>query len=248
MYQQRYQQGNRVCWPDDEPYSSTYTGQPPASYWAGDEQYSRFPPSHLGAGYAPHRSNAQANSKPGRHMEGHVCPYCGHSLSARERSEWRAYPPQYGSDERFYHRGGGQGQYYRASGHDDQQERLHSAQGRDLPHHSVFAFQAGRRAGAFRGNGSENRLEVHTEGSSRGGHDDPDYAQWREEQIRLLDQDYGDFRRERYGKFASDFNSWRSKRAGDLSSTATASSRASSRAAGKPASEQAGVAAPETKH
>lgn len=45
-----------------------------------------------------------------------------------------------------------------------------------------------------------------------GKHFDPDYHQWRSEQIRKLDSDYDDWRRERYTKFSDDFNNWRNTR------------------------------------
>ena len=41
---------------------------------------------------------------------------------------------------------------------------------------------------------------------------DPDYAQWRREQMRALDKDYRDWRRSRYEKFADEFNAWRQNR------------------------------------
>lgn len=43
-------------------------------------------------------------------------------------------------------------------------------------------------------------------------HGDPDYHQWREEQIRKLDSDYHQWRQERYQKFSEDFNTWRATR------------------------------------
>lgn len=50
------------------------------------------------------------------------------------------------------------------------------------------------------------------------GHHDPDYQQWREEQMRMLDDDYQSWRQERYQKFSDDFNSWRSSRTSQASS------------------------------
>lgn len=41
---------------------------------------------------------------------------------------------------------------------------------------------------------------------------DPDYAAWRQEQLRLLDEDYESWRTERYQKFSDEFNTWRSTR------------------------------------
>ena len=49
-------------------------------------------------------------------------------------------------------------------------------------------------------------------GMGQGRHSDPDYQQWRNEQLQSFDDDYEAFRRERYGKFAEEFNSWRSRR------------------------------------
>lgn len=38
---------------------------------------------------------------------------------------------------------------------------------------------------------------------------DPDYQQWRNEQLRSLDADYRNWRQDRYKKFSDDFSSWR---------------------------------------
>lgn len=57
-------------------------------------------------------------------------------------------------------------------------------------------------------------------------HHDPDYLNWRDEQIRNLDSDYDSWRQERYSKFSDDFNKWRSERA-------TQSSQANKQDAGK---------------
>jgi len=49
-------------------------------------------------------------------------------------------------------------------------------------------------------------------GNRHDQHVDPEYRQWREEQIRNLDRDYEEWRRERYHKFSCDFDSWRRAR------------------------------------
>lgn len=41
---------------------------------------------------------------------------------------------------------------------------------------------------------------------------DPDYHQWRREQLDTLDKDYREFRQERFKKFSDDFASWRASR------------------------------------
>lgn len=41
---------------------------------------------------------------------------------------------------------------------------------------------------------------------------DPDYDQWRREQLRALDDDYNQWRQDRFKKFSEEFSSWRSSR------------------------------------
>lgn len=41
---------------------------------------------------------------------------------------------------------------------------------------------------------------------------DPDYHQWREEQLRRLDDDYRSWRQDRYKKFSDEFSTWRAGR------------------------------------
>lgn len=63
-----------------------------------------------------------------------------------------------------------------------------------------------------------------------GRHDDqfdPDYHQWRSEQMRALDEDYRSWRQDRYKKFSDEFDRWRAERnrsataAGDAGGDAT---------------------------
>lgn len=41
---------------------------------------------------------------------------------------------------------------------------------------------------------------------------DPDYHQWRAEQMRSFDEDYRNWRQERFRRFSEDFNEWRQHR------------------------------------
>ena len=50
---------------------------------------------------------------------------------------------------------------------------------------------------------------------------DPDYRQWRDEQMRALDRDYRDWRAERYKKFSEEFVQWRGSRGGSSGSDST---------------------------
>ena len=56
-------------------------------------------------------------------------------------------------------------------------------------------------------------------------HHDPEYHQWREEQIRNLDNDYQSWREERYKKFSDDFTSWRNSRSGGQGQNEVSASR-----------------------
>ena len=47
------------------------------------------------------------------------------------------------------------------------------------------------------------------EANYAGQHHDPDYHQWRNEQIRGLDNDYKAWREERYSNFSNEFGEWR---------------------------------------
>ncbi len=58
-------------------------------------------------------------------------------------------------------------------------------------------------------------------GSGQQRHYDPDYAQWRNQQLRELDRDYDTWRQERYKKFSDDFTSWRSNRASTTNRAST---------------------------
>lgn len=85
---------------------------------------------------------------------------------------------------------------------------------------SQYSGSQGGGAGQY-GSGRQDRFGGGFYGDSdrfsSGGHQsqqghDPDYHQWRNEQISSLDKDYETYRGERYQKFSDDFNTWRSNR------------------------------------
>lgn len=129
----------------------------------------------------------------------------------------------------------GSGNYGSASGYGQGGSGRYRDQG---PRHEGWREDSGRRDyGRMAGTGSDsyaNSLGEHYggtheerdyRGSLRSGsgqsewqsqgrqqHYDPDYEQWRHEQMRTLDNDYHGWRQERYQKFSEDFNKWRSER------------------------------------
>ena len=82
-----------------------------------------------------------------------------------------------------------------------------------LQGHGGYGGQEGGRGS--RAYGSSSRQQQHR---------DPDYHQWREEQLRMLDDDYESWRKERYQKFSDEFNAWRSNRTGRAGTDAEATS------------------------
>jgi hypothetical protein len=115
--------------------------------------------------------------------------------------------------------------------------------GNDFDRGDVDPFEHGqsvptgpRTWGSGIGSGVQGR------GMGQGRHSDPDYQQWRNEQLERFDDDFEAFRRERYGKFAEEFNTWRSNRANQKPSsenpgTGSSDSSSSSLPAGSRSSE-----------
>ena len=81
------------------------------------------------------------------------------------------------------------------------------------------------RSGAQGGN-TQGGFESHS--GTGGQHHDPDYHQWRSDQIRGLDSDYKAWRDERYSKFSSEFGEWRKGRKDTQSSSGLSDSESSS--------------------
>ena len=93
--------------------------------------------------------------------------------------------------------------------------------------------------------GSDVGSGVQGRGMGQGRHSDPDYQQWRNEQLERFDDDFEAFRRERYGKFAEEFNTWRSNRpsqkpANESSGTGASSASGQSGGASTGASSSSG--------
>lgn len=57
---------------------------------------------------------------------------------------------------------------------------------------------------------------------------DPDYHQWRDEQLRGMDEEYEAWRQERYRRFSDEFGEWRRKRESGASSGASGSNSGTS--------------------
>lgn len=77
--------------------------------------------------------------------------------------------------------------------------------------------RSGYQGGDHQGSSYQGSAQAY---SGQGAHQhDPDYHQWRSEQIRGLDNDYKAWRDERYSKFSSEFGEWRKGRKDSQSSS-----------------------------
>lgn len=117
-----------------------------------------------------------------------------------------------------------QGLRHGAAGYDEGRD-WSRGYGSDEGHHGHERFQGG--AGGYRSNagpyagsqtyggyGDQLGYGSRPEGRHEGQHHDPDYQQWREQQLRNLDDDYQSWRGERYKKFSDEFDNWRKNRQG----------------------------------
>jgi hypothetical protein len=88
--------------------------------------------------------------------------------------------------------------------------------------HSQYAGGYGYERGDDRyGRQGYGQSEWHQEYEREQHRFDPDYLQWRAEQIRNLDNDYFNYRRERYKKFSEEFDAWRRNRASSAGGSAS---------------------------
>ena len=94
---------------------------------------------------------------------------------------------------------------HRTQGHGDEDDR-----GRYQGGGGGYQSNAGEYANTQRYGGAGDQTGY---GSGPGyGPHDPDYQQWRRQQMESLDAEYASWRGERYQKFAEDFGAWRSSR------------------------------------
>jgi len=111
----------------------------------------------------------------------------------RQQDHFGAYrdaePPE-GGDERY-------GEYDR-----DAHERTVRPSGLDRDYRGAGYAGPGGYGGGFGGEHPDQERDQF----------DPDYSQWRREQMRALDDDYNQWRQDRFKKFSEEFSTWRSNR------------------------------------
>lgn len=91
------------------------------------------------------------------------------------------------------------------------------------PYESNYGYESDHPSYQARGAGDWSRRSGFNQdfeqgygghGGSQAGQEpfDPDYHQWRRDQMKALDDDYRAFRQDRYKKFSDEFSTWRSSR------------------------------------
>jgi hypothetical protein len=92
-------------------------------------------------------------------------------------------------------------------------------------------------------NGYQGNFQQGQRGQS---YHDPDYHQWRSEQLSRLDRDYDEWRQHRYQRFSEDFDNWRANR--DNNASARSGSQAGAGGQQPASSEVSGQQASASKH
>jgi len=174
-------------------------GGPSGGYqrdWQADPGYNQpgymRNPSHQGYGSRDERQSGGYGSYGGGDQDYRNQSYRQGDRGDDEGRDWNRYGGANGSDEdrhgheRFQGGGGG----YRSNSGPYAGSQTYGGYGDQLGY------------GSYQGGGRQQQ------------HHDPDYQQWREQQLRNLDEDYQSWRGERYKKFSDEFDSWRKNRQG----------------------------------
>jgi hypothetical protein len=124
------------------------------------------------------------------------------------------------------------------SGRDDYESNRYRQQNPGQPGHGGYSGWHGQPAqsGPYgqSGMGQQRWGQQGQQGGSFGQGDssqeqfDPDYHQWRSEQMKALDDDYKNWRQDRYKKFSDEFSTWRSGRQKNESGNMSGSGESSS--------------------
>ena len=215
---------------DEHHSSSRYSsGRDPEEMHFSDRGYAQQPPyqdeQHTYRGEGGERSSQQHQQRGGYGMQ--RGGYDGYEEQQRTSQgfggarEGMRQPDPAWQDRAGFQAAGG----YR---NDGRNLHLYQDQGQDRwgdgGRGGAFGFARGMRQGyggapgyeggqGYGGYGGGSGAQGYGGQAGRQQHRDPDYHQWREEQLRMLDDDYDSWRKERYQKFSDEFNTWRSNRA-----------------------------------
>lgn len=113
-----------------------------------------------------------------------------------------------GSGQGFHSAGGSSG-FGGSSGIGGGSPHVYTGIGRD---HSSFAGQGHGGATHTMGNPWGGASQQGHQGHQGDDLFDPDYHQWRMEQLRAFDEDYRQWRQDRFRRFSDEFNQWRQGR------------------------------------
>ncbi len=99
------------------------------------------------------------------------------------------------------------------------EQRYRGGQGQDAGYGSSYGqssadnYQGNRGGPGNQDRYGDNGYQGNFQQGQRGqAYHDPDYHQWRSEQLSRLDREYDEWRQHRYQRFADEFDQWRSSR------------------------------------
>jgi hypothetical protein len=199
----RYYQGN------DERYASRHEYNGPTAYGGNESRYGGSPRS-MSQRFGGYDGPRQVHS--------------GYSNAERNAQNRGGYGPDAGDPYWRPHHGvfefGNEdfSPYWQIQGYPNLSHQFHGGMNREGyrgGHARDFGDNEGNAGEGYRGGYGSGRQGTSGGISDYYGHShhvDPDYHQWREEQIKNLDRDYHGWRQQRYQKFSEDFNNWRSTR------------------------------------
>lgn len=165
--------------------------------WQGGSDWRRESQRDLGGLRGEDHSRYGQRDQDERYGYGDTAPYRGDA-------------PRYGqyglrdNDEDRYGAWGGSGQ--------DPRERFNRPSGLDRDYRGAGYAGPGGYGGGYGGSYSGSQSGYSGQRDQPEQQFDPDYSQWRREQMRALDDDYNQWRQDRFKKFSDEFSTWRSSR------------------------------------
>ncbi|QHE87260.1 hypothetical protein [Hydrogenophaga sp. BPS33] len=128
----------------------------------------------------------------------------GGSYGGGQPSQWS----DYGDQDREY----GRREYGQYGLRDPGRSPFERAGGLDRDYRGAGYAGPGGYGGGYGGQDYGGQDRGRYGGGQQHQQFDPDYDQWRREQVRALDEDYNQWREDRFKKFSDEFSTWRNNR------------------------------------
>ncbi len=193
----RQPQGDYGDWRREQDFRGGYRDDPSSSGWR-----SRSDPDQ--SGQRAHEQRDQGSRFQGQGY--------GQGGQQSQWSDYGDYSRDYAGDYGQYGmRDRDEDRYGQFGGHGQDRERFNRPSGLDRDYRGAGYAGPGGYGGGYGGSYSGSQSGYSGRGSQEQQFD-PDYSQWRREQMRALDDDYDQWRQDRFKKFSDEFSAWRSTR------------------------------------